>query len=200
MRAGIGLAPEERKSQGLWPGWDLVRNVSVADLRRFRRRALLDRRAERAATAAQLRELGTTPADPERLVDELSGGNQQKVVLARWLLHETRVLLLDEPTRGVDIGAKAAIHGIIDDLARKGIAIILISSELPEILGMSDRIAVMHGGRIPGVLDRAAASQSAIAARLQPIPLSLPSDHMITLGWFLSRSTRSFIRSRKAAE
>ena len=152
-RAGIGLAPEERKSQGLWPGWDLVRNVTVADLRRFRRRGLLDRRAERAEAVRHLRTLRTTPSDPDRLVDELSGGNQQKVVLARWLLRHCRVLLLDEPTRGIDVEAKGEIYRVIRTLADSGIAIVLVSSELAELVGLCDRILVLADGHPTALLD-----------------------------------------------
>ncbi|HET9609333.1 MAG TPA: sugar ABC transporter ATP-binding protein [Acidimicrobiales bacterium] len=175
VRAGIGLAPEERKSQGLWPGWDLVRNVSVADLRRFRRRALLDRRAERVATAAQLRELGTTPADPERLVDELSGGNQQKVVLARWLLRRCRVLLLDEPTRGVDVGAKTEIYRVVRTLAASGKAVVMVSSELAELVGLCDRIVVMADGRVTAELAGPTATEADILAHaLHPTGAAAP--------------------------
>jgi ribose transport system ATP-binding protein len=162
--AGVGLAPEERKSQGLWPGWDLVRNVSIADLGRFRRRALLDRRSERDEAAGHLRDLRTTPAGPDRLITELSGGNQQKVVLARWLLRRCRVLLLDEPTRGVDIGAKAEIYRVIHTLAGAGMAVVIVSSELAELVGLCDRIVVMADGRVTATLDGPSATEAEILA------------------------------------
>jgi ribose transport system ATP-binding protein len=162
--AGVGLAPEERKSQGLWPGWDLVRNVSIADLGRFRRRALLDRRAERNEAAGHLRDLRTTPSGPDRLISELSGGNQQKVVLARWLLRRCRVLLLDEPTRGVDIGAKAEIYRVIRTLAGAGMAVVIVSSELAELVGLCDRIVVMADGRVAATLDGPGATEAEILA------------------------------------
>jgi ribose transport system ATP-binding protein len=168
IRAGIGLAPEERKSQGLWPGWDLVRNVSVADLRRFRRRALLDRRAERSAVSQQLDDLHTTPSDPDRLVAELSGGNQQKVVLARWLLRKCRVLLLDEPTRGVDVGAKLEIYRVVQTLAEAGLAVVLVSSELAELVALCDRILVLADGRPTALLDAAVASEADVLAHALP--------------------------------
>ena len=168
IRAGVGLAPEERKAQGLWPGWDLVRNVTVADLRRFRRRGLLDRRAERAEARRHLRSLQTTPDDPERLVSELSGGNQQKVVLARWLLRNCRVLLLDEPTRGVDVGAKAEIYRLIHRLAAAGLAVVLVSSELAELAGLCDRILVVADGRTTAVLDGATATEADLLAHALP--------------------------------
>jgi ribose transport system ATP-binding protein len=168
IRAGVGLAPEERKAQGLWPGWDLVRNVTVADLRRFRRRGLLDRRAERAEARRHLQSLQTTPDDPERLVSELSGGNQQKVVLARWLLRDCRVLLLDEPTRGVDVGAKAEIYRLIHRLATGGLAVVLVSSELAELAGLCDRILVVADGRTTAVLDGATATEADLLAHALP--------------------------------
>jgi ribose transport system ATP-binding protein len=174
--AGVGLAPEERKSQGLWPGWDLVRNVSIADLGRFRRRALLDRRSERNEAARHLRDLRTTPSGPDRLISELSGGNQQKVVLARWLLRRCRVLLLDEPTRGVDIGAKAEIYRVIRTLAGAGMAVVIVSSELAELVGLCDRIVVMADGRVTATLDGPDATEAEILAHaLHP---SNPADRM----------------------
>jgi ribose transport system ATP-binding protein len=168
ISAGVGLAPEERKAQGLWPAWDLVRNVSVADLRRFRRRGLLDRRTEREEVRAHLRELHTTPDDPDRFVTELSGGNQQKVVLARWLMRRCRVLLLDEPTRGVDVEAKAEIYRVIHTLAAGGLAIVLVSSELAELSGLCDRILVLADGRPTGVLDAEGTTEADLLARALP--------------------------------
>jgi ribose transport system ATP-binding protein len=168
IRAGVGLAPEERKTQGLWPGWSLVRNVSVADLRRFRRRGLIDRRAERDEAARHLRSLHTTPDDPDRLVAELSGGNQQKVVLARWLLRECRVLLLDEPTRGVDIEAKLEIYRLIHTLAAGGLAVVLVSSELAELSGLCDRVLVLADGRPTALVDAAGTSEADLLAHALP--------------------------------
>jgi ribose transport system ATP-binding protein len=174
IRAGVGLAPEERKSQGLWQDWDLVRNVSVADLLRFRHRGLLDRRAERRAVADRLADLRTIPADPDRLVTELSGGNQQKVVLARWLLRRCRVLLLDEPTRGIDVSAKAEIYQAVRSLADAGIAIVLVSSELAELAGLCDRVVVMADGRVTATLPAAEATEAAILAHALPEGAAAP--------------------------
>ena len=168
-RAGVGLAPEERKAQGLWPGWDLVRNVSVADLRRFRHRGLLDRRTERREAQRHLRDLQTSPDDPDRLVGELSGGNQQKVVLARWLLRQCRVLLLDEPTRGVDVGAKAEIYRVVQTLAAAGLAVVVVSSELAELVGLCDRILVMADGRATATLDAASATEADLLQHALPL-------------------------------
>ena len=167
-RAGIGLAPEERKAQGLWPGWDLVRNVSVADLRRFRRRGLLDRRSERSEAVRHLRSLHTSPDDPDRLVGELSGGNQQKVVLARWLLRHCRVLLLDEPTRGVDVGAKTEIYRVVQTLAAAGLAVVVVSSELAELVGLCDRILVLADGRPTATLDADATTEADLLLHALP--------------------------------
>jgi len=121
IAAGLGLAPEDRKSQALVLDWSLAKNVSLASLRRFTR-PLLNVREERETTREQLRVLNTVPDDPDRVVRLLSGGNQQKVVLARWLLRDCRVLLLDEPTRGVDVATKAELYRIIGDLARSALA------------------------------------------------------------------------------
>jgi ribose transport system ATP-binding protein len=147
IRHGLGLAPEDRKSQALVLDWSQTKNVTLADLGRFSR-GVLDVREERRVARAQLQALGTVPDDPDRVVRLLSGGNQQKVVLARWLLHECRVLLLDEPTRGVDIATKAEIYRIISDLARSGLGVLVVSSELDELVGICTRILVMRDGQI----------------------------------------------------
>ncbi|MDT0380098.1 sugar ABC transporter ATP-binding protein [Streptomyces sp. DSM 42041] len=148
VRAGIGLAPEERKAQGLLMLESVTRNVSVSTLSRFARGGWLDRRREREAARARTRELSLAPDDPDRPVRTLSGGNQQKVVLARWLLRECRVLLLDEPTRGVDVGARSELYALIRRLADAGVAVLLVSSEVPEVLGLADRVLVLREGRV----------------------------------------------------
>jgi ribose transport system ATP-binding protein len=146
--AGLGLAPEDRKSQGLLLDWSLAKNVSLPDLGRFVRAALINGQAERGAVHEQLRALNTVPDDPDRIVRELSGGNQQKVVLARWLLRRCRVLLLDEPTRGVDVGAKTEIYRLIADLANSGLGVVMVSSELEELAGICTRVLVMREGEL----------------------------------------------------
>jgi ribose transport system ATP-binding protein len=156
--AGLGLAPEDRKSQALVLDWSLAKNVSLATLKRFGR-PLLKIGEEKARTREQLQALKTIPDDPDRIVRLLSGGNQQKVVLARWLLRECRVLLLDEPTRGVDVGAKAELYKVIADLARSGIGVLVVSSENEELLGICTRILVMREGEIVAELDAATASE-----------------------------------------
>ncbi len=148
VAAGLGLAPEERKAQGLFQLESVTRNVSVSTLSRFARLGWLDRRGERVATKAVTRELSLRPDDPDVLIRTLSGGNQQKAVLARWLLRDCRVLLLDEPTRGVDVGARAELYGVIRRLADAGLAVLLVSSELPEVLGLADRVLVLREGRV----------------------------------------------------
>ena len=148
IRGGLGLAPEDRKSQGLVLGWSLAKNASLADLGRFRRGPLIDVGRERQEVREQLRALSTVPDDPAREARMLSGGNQQKVVLARWLLRECRVLLLDEPTRGVDIPTKAELYRLIAGLAERGLAVLVVSSELEELVGLCTRILVMRDGEI----------------------------------------------------
>jgi ribose transport system ATP-binding protein len=159
IAAGLGLAPEDRKSQGLLMEWSLAKNVSLADLGRFVRGLLLNPRAERVATRERLRALKTVPDDPDRIVRELSGGNQQKVVLARWLLRECRVLLLDEPTRGVDVATKADLYRVISDLANAGLGVVVVSSELEELSGFCSRVLVMREGRLVAEVQGAGTSE-----------------------------------------
>jgi ribose transport system ATP-binding protein len=152
IAAGLGLAPEDRKSQGLLLDWSLTKNVSLADLGRFMR-GLLDVGAEREAAREQLRALRTVPDDADRIVRELSGGNQQKVVLARWLLRHCRVLLLDEPTRGVDVATKAELYRVIADLAKAGLGVVVVSSEFEELVGICTRVLVMRDGELVAELE-----------------------------------------------
>ncbi|GHH82015.1 sugar ABC transporter ATP-binding protein [Streptomyces sulfonofaciens] len=148
VRAGLGLAPEERKAQALLMLESVTRNVSVSSMSRFSRGGWLDRRAERAAAQRAVRELSLRPDNPDVPIRALSGGNQQKAVLARWLLRGCRVLLLDEPTRGVDVGARAELYAVIRRLAADGLAVLLVSSEVPEVLGLADRVLVLREGRV----------------------------------------------------
>ena len=159
IAAGLGLAPEDRKSQGLLLDWSLSKNVTLADLGRFLRGGLINRRDEKAAASQQLRALGTVPDDADRLARELSGGNQQKVVLSRWLLHECRVLMLDEPTRGVDVGSRTEIYRLIAELAGRGLGVLVVSSEFEELLGLATRILVMREGAVVAELDGATATE-----------------------------------------
>jgi ribose transport system ATP-binding protein len=148
IKAGLGLCPEERKSQGLLMYEPVYQNVSVSSLSRYARGGFVMRAAELAAAARAIAELDVRPDDPQRVVRTLSGGNQQKVVLARWLLRECRLLVLDEPTRGVDVGARAEIYRLIRRLADSGVGVLLVSSEIPEVLGLADRVLVLREGRV----------------------------------------------------
>ncbi|MGW2553552.1 sugar ABC transporter ATP-binding protein [Streptomyces sp. NPDC001635] len=148
VRSGLGLAPEERKAQALLMLESVTRNVSVSSLSRFSRGGWIDRRAELGAARASTRELSLRPDNPAVPVRTLSGGNQQKAVLARWLLRGCRVLLLDEPTRGVDVGARAELYAVVRRLADDGLAVLLVSSEVPEVLGLADRVLVLREGRV----------------------------------------------------
>ncbi|WP_329236642.1 sugar ABC transporter ATP-binding protein [Actinoallomurus sp. NBC_01490] len=147
VRAGMGLAPEERKSQGLLMLDTVAGNVSIASLRRYSRLGWLDRRREIADAEREVGGLDIRPRDPRRPVRTLSGGNQQKALLARWLLKDCRLLLLDEPTRGVDVGARAELYALIRRLADSGVGILLVSSEIPEVLGLADRVLVIRKGQ-----------------------------------------------------
>jgi ribose transport system ATP-binding protein len=148
VRAGIGLSPEERKSQGLVLDEPIFVNVTLSALSRFARAGFLNERAERRTASEQIDALELRPADPNRPARTLSGGNQQKILLARWLVHGTRVLLLDEPTRGVDVGARAEIYALIRRLAAAGNAVVIVSSEIEEVLGLSDTVLVIGDGRV----------------------------------------------------
>ena len=148
VSAGVGLCPEERKSQGLILSESVVSNITLASLSRFANAGFLSRSAEAAATTEQVAALDIRPHNPQREARTLSGGNQQKVVLARWLLKDCRVLLLDEPTRGVDVGARSELYTLIRKLADSGVAIVLVSSEVPEVLGLADRVLVLREGRV----------------------------------------------------
>jgi rhamnose transport system ATP-binding protein len=164
IRLGIGYVPEDRRQHGVVLEMSVAANASMASLGAVSRRGLIDRSAERAAAERYVEQLRIKTPSVDTGVGALSGGNQQKVALARWLSIAPAILILDEPTQGVDVGSKAEIHGLMQDLAERGLAILMISSELPEILGMSDRIAVMHAGTIRGVLDREEATPARILA------------------------------------
>jgi ribose transport system ATP-binding protein len=163
IRAGIALVPEDRKLQGLILEMAVRFNISLAGLRHNQRFAgFVNRAAEDHDTADMINRLNVKTPSAEQVVQYLSGGNQQKVVLAKWLSLQPRILLLDEPTRGIDVGAKEEIYGLMEDLAEQGVAILFVSSEMEEILGMADRALVMHEGRISGELSRAELSEEAV--------------------------------------
>ena len=164
VRAGIGLAPEDRKREGLVMMRSVLENASLAILRRLSRFHFMRRRLERQNASEYVTRLHVRTPSLDQEVGKLSGGNQQKVVLARWLAAKPKVLILDEPTRGIDVGAKAEIYRLVDDLANQGLGVMFISSELTEILGLSDRIYVMQNGRIAGELPGPGATEEAVLA------------------------------------
>jgi ABC-type sugar transport system ATPase subunit len=166
MRRGLGLVPEDRKRQGLVLGLSGRANFSLAMLDRLSRLGWLDRRRERREAERYFAQLDVRTPSVDAPASSLSGGNQQKIVLAKWLARESRVLVVDEPTRGVDVGAKAAIHNLVDRLARQGLGILLISSELPEVLNLSTRILVMREGRLVGEVPRERATQEEVMRRM----------------------------------
>lgn len=164
IELGIAYVPEDRRRHGVILDLAISANISLASLDRFSRAGAIDFRREQEVAADYTRRLGIKTPSIFAPVTSLSGGNQQKVALSRWLVTKPSVLILDEPTQGIDVGAKAEVHALMTELASQGVAILMISSELPEILGMSDRIAVMHGGSIVATLDRAEATQEKILA------------------------------------
>ncbi|HLJ54336.1 MAG TPA: sugar ABC transporter ATP-binding protein [Chthonomonadaceae bacterium] len=162
IKHGIGLVTEDRKQQGLVLGMAVRENTTLANLDLLAVMGFIKRGEENRVAEKYRADLSIRTPSIEQVVQNLSGGNQQKVVLAKWLFTGSKVLIFDEPTRGIDVGAKSEIYKLMNELAAKGVAIIMISSELPEILGMSDRILVMHEGRITGELMRAEATQEKI--------------------------------------
>jgi rhamnose transport system ATP-binding protein len=165
-RLKIAYVPEDRGSQGLIRPQTVRENVSLAILDRIAKAFVVDRRKESSLAKDAIERFGIRTRGPEQRVKQLSGGNQQKVVLAKWIATEPRVLIMDEPTRGIDVGAKAEIHALMSRLAGQGLAVLMISSELPEVLGMSDRVLVMRGGRIVAQFDRKDATPDAVGAAM----------------------------------
>jgi len=159
---GIAYVPEDRHLHGVVEDMPVVENVTIASLDQHTERGLLDRASEEKAGAEAVRRLGVKTPSLFNPVRNLSGGNQQKVALARWMAIQPKLLVLDEPTQGIDVGAKAEIYALMEKLAANGVAIIMISSELPEVLGMSDRVAVMRQGEMVKVFEPGAATQEAI--------------------------------------
>ena len=162
IRRGIYLVPEDRRRSGLIAASGVRENISLPSLGRYARLGLIDRTSEAVATARIAGDLQVKAASGETAVGTLSGGNQQKVVLAKWLSRSPRVIVFDEPTRGIDVGAKAEIYRLMRELADSGAAIMMISSDMEEVLANSDRVAVMHEGRVTGILDRAQCTAESI--------------------------------------
>lgn len=162
MKNGIGFITEDRKVEGLMLEKSIMENISIANLGRISSGGVIQKKAEQDLVKRGIEELHIKCFGPQHECDNLSGGNQQKVVFAKWIYTDPKVLILDEPTRGVDIGAKKEIYNIINELAAKGVAIIMVSSELPEVLGMSDRIMVIGEGKVRGILNKEEADQENI--------------------------------------
>jgi L-arabinose transport system ATP-binding protein len=170
IRQGIVLCPEDRKKEGIIPIRSVMENLNLSGRRHFSRLGfIIDESRERKNASEFVKKLGIKTPSLRQLIMNLSGGNQQKVILARWLSEQIKVILLDEPTRGIDVGAKSEIYSIIYDLAKRGIGVIVVSSELPEVMGICDRIAVMRQGQMVGILDRSAATQEEILKMALPV-------------------------------
>ena len=162
IAAGIGFITEDRKTEGLLLEKSIAENIELANLGKVSDHNVLSRRKGAALVKRGIEEFRIKCFGPDHECGNLSGGNQQKVVLAKWIYTDPKILILDEPTRGVDIGAKKEIYNVINELAAKGVAVIMVSSELPEVLGMSDRIMVVHEGHITGIIDAEGADQAKV--------------------------------------
>ena len=170
MRAGIALVPEDRRQQGLVMDLGIDQNMALASLGRLRRHGLIRRSAEQKLAGTWAQRLQLKFGRMKNPVSTLSGGNQQKVVLGKWLAREPALLIIDEPTRGIDVGTKAEVHRLIDQLCADGTAVLMISSELPEVLGMADRVLVLHEGRMTAELSRSEATEDAVMRAASGIP------------------------------
>jgi ABC-type sugar transport system ATPase subunit len=162
IQKGLGYVTEDRKSKGLVQGMNIIENSTLASHYRLSRGNIINKLEEILLTTKYVKQLHVKTTGLEQLVKNLSGGNQQKVILGKWLMTQPTVLILDEPTRGIDVGAKFEIYNIMNELVDQGVGIVMISSELPEVLGMSDRIIVMHEGKFTGELDSGEASQEKV--------------------------------------
>jgi rhamnose transport system ATP-binding protein len=174
VRAGLALVPEDRRAQGLALELSIARNASLTVLGRLVRHGLITAKSESMLASDWGKRLRLKASDLEAPVGTLSGGNQQKVVLGKWLATNPKVLIIDEPTRGIDVGAKAEVYRTLAELVKEGMAVLMISSELPEVLGMADRVLVMHEGRISADIARADANEERVmSAALGATPNSL---------------------------
>jgi inositol transport system ATP-binding protein len=166
MEHGIGLVPEDRKKQALFLGLAIRTNITIARQDQISRGWFIDERREEALVDEFRRQLSIRMVSPDQPAGLLSGGNQQKVVLARWLALRPKILIVDEPTRGIDVSSKVEVHNLLIDMAKSGIAVVVISSELPEILAISDRIVTMREGRVTGEIARVDATQEILMAMM----------------------------------
>jgi rhamnose transport system ATP-binding protein len=175
MQAGIGFVPEDRRQQGLVMDMSVARNIGLASLKRLRHGGLIFARNERRFGADWAQRLQVTSGRASMPVSLLSGGNQQKVVLAKWLARSPALLIVDEPTRGIDVSTKAEVHRLIAALAADGVAVLVISSELPEVLTLADRVLVMREGRLASAMPREEATEEAIVAAGTAQPAAEPT-------------------------
>ena len=162
IAAGIGFITEDRKTEGLLLEKSIAENIELCNLGKVSGRGVLSAKKGAELVKKGIEEFRIKCFGPDLECGNLSGGNQQKVVLAKWIYTDPKILILDEPTRGVDIGAKKEIYSVINDMAAKGVAVIMVSSELPEVLGMSDRIMVVHEGHVTGIIDGKTADQAKV--------------------------------------
>ncbi len=162
IAAGIGFITEDRKTEGLLLEKSIAENIEIANLKKVSKNAVLSKKSGKELVQKGIDEFRIKCFNSAHLCNNLSGGNQQKVVLAKWIYTDPKILILDEPTRGVDIGAKKEIYNVINDMAAQGVAVIMVSSELPEVLGMSDRIMVVHEGHVTGIIDGRTADQAKV--------------------------------------
>jgi ABC-type sugar transport system ATPase subunit len=169
IAAGIGMVTEDRKGLGLIPALGVGQNITLAALRRFSHGPMVDPAAEATAVTAGMKDFAIKASGPAQPIAQLSGGNQQKALLARCLLTDPELIILDEPTRGIDIGAKAEIYALIQQLARSGKAVLLVSSELPEILSLAHRIVVLRRGSVAVTLDAATTDQETVLRHAMPL-------------------------------
>ena len=162
IAAGIGFITEDRKTEGLLLEKSIAENIEITNLNKVSKNAVMSKKAGKELVQKGIDEFRIKCFNADHLCNNLSGGNQQKVVLAKWIYTDPKILILDEPTRGVDIGAKKEIYSVINDMAARGVAVIMVSSELPEVLGMSDRIMVVHEGHVTGIIDGKTADQEKV--------------------------------------
>ena len=162
IAAGIGFITEDRKTEGLLLEKSIAENIEIVNLNKVSKNSVISMAKQKALVKKGIEEFRIKCFGPDHECNNLSGGNQQKVVLAKWIYTDPKILILDEPTRGVDIGAKKEIYSVINDLAAKGVAVIMVSSELPEVLGMSDRIMVVHEGKVTGIVEASEVDQAKV--------------------------------------
>lgn len=162
IAAGIGFITEDRKTEGLLLEKSIAENIEIVNLKKVSKNSVISMAKQKALVKKGIEEFRIKCFGPDHECNNLSGGNQQKVVLAKWIYTDPKILILDEPTRGVDIGAKKEIYSVINDLAAKGVAVIMVSSELPEVLGMSDRIMVVHEGKVTGIVEASEVDQAKV--------------------------------------